>query len=678
MKGEIYLWDALFGNGDTAKEALKFLTDYQDYLQFQDMFGWLGNVIAWGYIKFVFIINSFLEGLLTRSFDVGGFLKSQGLSDLQTTFVVVLSGVLLAVAAAIAGIKMMINRKKAPELKDLLVNLFISVFLLVYGGTIINDLFDISKDTFTDLTQIESNPPSLQLIQDNTKDLTIVLKTGINNIKKEDKLNNITKDNFKDTNMTLAITPDDLGDIVKATGNEDAKYLEYEIDVDNKGKKTAVPYKDNFLSKNVAPSGYRRFASNRLVIAVGETSLIIGYVFIIFTIIMCIFELGYKKVYLAVVAATDIETGQRRNKALEGVVQSLLLIAFTGLELNIYMQIMQFLGENTLDPYIYVISMVVATFLLFKGSQTVSSLFGVDTSMKNGAGMLMGTIAAAGLLNRNKRNGQSGDGFIKRNLNKIRNRGNNEDTDDKDTEKDSSSDRNKPKPSLAERARNVSSKAGKAKGYVSERKLKGTIGDGLSVVGDTAKDVGNMAKDKVTKPIKDAKNIADNVKGGFNEGVTTGLVKGYEKKGNQQKNTSNEPQKPKAPIRNLSTDIPKENNANFTPESRSSSLSNLTDNRNDQVDNKVAKKVAVNTKAATDVTNKNTGSPTANTDKSSVGTIKTPNSNHSTSETVTSKQDVTHTVKNEKQVKVNTVTMNESGAKLQAEKNKLKNTLKGK
>lgn len=91
---------------------------------------------------------------------------------------------------------------------------------------------------------------------------------------------------------------------------------------------------------------------------------------------MCIFELAYKKTYLLAAVATDLDTGQRRNKALEGVAQSLLLIAFTGLELNIYIRIIDFLGSKNFDPLLYIICLVVSTVLLFKGSQSVAQILG--------------------------------------------------------------------------------------------------------------------------------------------------------------------------------------------------------------------------------------------------------------------------------------------------------------
>lgn len=668
-KGEINLWDAIFGKDDKTKEALEFLTKYKEYLQFQNAIGNIGNMLVWGYIKFVYKINTFLEGLLLNSFDVGGFLKSQGLNDLQSNFVIVLSGIFLAIAAVIAGMKMMINRKKAPDLKDLLLNLFISVFILVYGGSIINDLFDLSKDTFTELTQIETNAPSIQLIQDNTDDLTIVLENGIENIKPTDKLNNITKDNFLDTNMNATITPDDLSDIEKMTGNEESKYLEYEIDVDNKGTKTAVPYKDNWLSKKVAPSGYRRFAANRLVIAVGETSLIIGYIFIIFSIIMCIFELSYKKVYLGIVVATDIETGQRRNKALEGIVQSLLLISFTGLELNIYMKVMQFLGETNLNPYIYVISMVVATFSLFKGSQAVSQLFGVDTSIKNNAGSLTTALAAAGVLRRNGRMPSSEGGFVKRSLNRIRNKGNNPTPEPKDSDNSPESSTNKPKPSLADRAKNVSNKAGNVKGYLSERKLSGVVGDGLSTAGNTA-------KDKIKKPFDTAKDMKDGIKGSFNEGVTTGLVKGYEKN-KKTGNTTDTSVKPHAPTRNVTTDAPSSNIDKFKPEERTSSLSNLTDSRNNQGETKdsAVKSVSVSPVEFSNSKNSNLQSSRTSIDRSqsnnamNKGTVDSRISSDRTSGKEPS---------NSQSFVYKNIAVSDSGGKVQEEKNKLKNTLKGK
>lgn len=426
------MWDWLIGNKDEVKDALEFLTNYDPYLQFQNIVGWIGNMIGWAWIKFMYLINTGLEKVLLNSFDMAGFLKSQGLTDIQSQFVSTLGFILLVISAILMGIKMIVS-KRPPTLKDTITNIVIAVFLLIFSGSIINDLFDISKQSFMDTTQITSDPPSIKLIQDNTDDLTIVLKKQAKNIKEGDLLNKITKDNFKYVDTNELITPDDVDSIADKLENDKAKYLKYKKTTDIDGKVTAVTYKDDWVYKKIAPSGYRRYAANKTVIAVGETSLAVGYIFIIFSIIMCIVELAFKKIYLLVATATDLDTGQRRNKALESVAKSLLLIAFTGLELNIYIRLIEFIGNNTLAPMIQVVAMVVATYFLFKGSQTVSELFGVDTSIKNGAGSLMATMATLSVVKSVGKGVTSGAGAItKKGLNAIRNKGINKDTGDDD------------------------------------------------------------------------------------------------------------------------------------------------------------------------------------------------------------------------------------------------------
>jgi len=541
------LWDWLTGEADKVEAAVKFLTNYADYLQFQDIGSWLWNSFVWGAIKILYGLNRGLEKLLLQSFDVGDFLKDKGLTELQTTFATTLGAILLLISLIWIGIKMMVS-KNPPKLKDTLMMLVTAVFILLFSGSIVNTLFDHSKTAFNDVTQISKNAPSIQIIQDNTSDLITVLKKKKENIKPTDKLNAITDKNFWYTDINAVITPDSVRDIKDKTKNDDAIYLDRKLTVDNDGKTTAGEYKDNFIASSIYDSGYRRYATKNGVIFTGEASLAVGYLFIIFSIIMCIFELMYKKFYLLVATATDLDTGQRRNKAIESIAQSLLLIAFTGLELRIYIGILNFLGGKNLNPILYVICLVVSTFLLFKGSQSVAAIFGVDTSLKNGGSSLMAALGAAGVargIGRGTKNvATSTFSATKKGINRIRNK--NTDSDESDTsnlsneEQSNNGKTGKEKTGIGDKAKEMARKSGKLRGYLGERKLSGAVEDGINSVKEKASDVVDSVKDGVQNPIDKAKEFGKDIKEEYDTGVDEGISTGLNKQSEAEDSISEE------------------------------------------------------------------------------------------------------------------------------------------
>lgn len=102
-----------------------------------------------------------------------------------------------------------------------------------------------------------------------------------------------------------------------------------------------------------------------------------------------------------IAASTDFETGQRMKSAIEDISQSFLLLAFTILELRIYTLMLSGIGDlhaaGKINGFLYVVALIVLTIALFKGSQSVTKIFGVDTSLKNGSNSLsmfaLGNIA---------------------------------------------------------------------------------------------------------------------------------------------------------------------------------------------------------------------------------------------------------------------------------------------
>ncbi|MBJ0669574.1 hypothetical protein JFH07_14830, partial [Enterococcus faecium] len=274
----------------------------------------------------------------------------------------------------------------------------------------IDEGLNISKSFYGDVTAAnkadKTGSPAFQIIQNNVIDVSTLLATDPNKVESlpTDKRNALTAKNFKTANINGIITPDQAAEMADndKSGLSDLqkdrlKALQYRLELDDNGKEIPVQISDEGLAKYVYTSGYRRYSSKPGIILAGESSLAVAYLFILFTIVTCIIELVFKKFYLVIAASTDFETGQRMKSAIEDISQSFLLLAFTILELRIYTLMLSGIGDlhaaGKINGFLYVVALIVLTIALFKGSQSVTKIFGVDTSLKNGSNSLLSMFA---------------------------------------------------------------------------------------------------------------------------------------------------------------------------------------------------------------------------------------------------------------------------------------------
>lgn len=309
---------------------------------------------------------------------------------------------------------------------------------------------------------------------------------------------------------------------------------------------------DEGLAKYVYTSGYRRYISSPGIILAGESSLAVAYLFILFTIVTCIIELVFKKFYLVIAASTDFETGQRMKSAIEDISQSFLLLAFTILELRIYTLMLSGIGDlhaaGKINGFLYVVALIVLTIALFKGSQSVTKIFGVDTSLKNGSNSLL-SMFALGNIAKNVGSGaknlaSAGKSGLS-NLNDIRKNGfgNRKDvTPDNGEEQPDDKVPTVPnsKKTVSEmfgKAKNGVSKAAEGLGYVNERGLKGTAEDLTEKAKDTleekldgtrAKELAEAVKnpsEALEKQKEKASEVKEGLKDAYGEGQVNAAVK---------------------------------------------------------------------------------------------------------------------------------------------------------
>ena len=436
--------------------------------------------------------------------------------------------------------------------------------ILIFGGSsLIDEGLNISKSFYGDVTAAnkadKTGSPAFQIIQNNVIDVSTLLATDPNKVESlpTDKRNALTAKNFKTANINGIITPDQAKKMsessdISTVQKDRLKALQYRLELDDNGKEIPVQISDEGLAKYVYTSGYRRYISSPGIILAGESSLSVAYLFILFTIVTCIIELVFKKFYLVIAASTDFETGQRMKSAIEDISQSFLLLAFTILELRIYTLMLSGIGDlhavGKINGFLYVVALIVLTIALFKGSQSVTKIFGVDTSLKNGSNSLL-SMFALGNIAKNVGSGaknlaSAGKSGLS-NLNDIRKNGfgnrkdvtpdnGEEQSDDKATTVPNSK---KTVSEMFGKAKNGVSKAAEGLGYVNERGLKGTAEDLTEKAKDTleekldgtrAKELAEAVKnpsEALEKQKEKASEVKEGLKDAYGEGQVNAAVK---------------------------------------------------------------------------------------------------------------------------------------------------------
>ncbi|HFC9195235.1 TPA: pLS20_p028 family conjugation system transmembrane protein [Enterococcus faecium] len=558
-------WSGLFGDGDAdPKVVTKVLQEYGNYLQYQDVFSWICNTFLWGLIKGLYNLNILLEKTIYQSFDLKEILNAAGVNELFQSLISKVLGLFCVVTLIYLGLKFFMS-KHPPKPKNILVNLFMAMILIFGGSSLIDEGLNISKSFYGDVTAAnkadKTGSPAFQIIQNNVIDVNTLLATDPNKVESlpTDKRNALTANNFKTANINGIITPEQAAGMVdndkgglSDLQKDRLRALQYRLELDDTGKEIPVKITDEGLAKYVYTSGYRRYISKPGIILAGESSLTVAYLFILFTIVTCIIELVFKKFYLVIAASTDFETGQRMKSAIEDISQSFLLLAFTILELRIYTLMLSGIGDlhaaGKINGFLYIIALIVLTIALFKGSQSVTKIFGVDTSLKNGSNSLL-SMFALGNIAKNVGSGaknlaSAGKSGLS-NLNDIRKNGFNnrkdvtpdngeEQSDDKDTTVPNS------KQTVSEmfgKARNGVSKVAEGLGYVNERGLKGTAEDLTEKAKDTleekldgtrAKELAGTVKnpsEALEKQKEKASEVKEGLKDAYGEGQVNAAVK---------------------------------------------------------------------------------------------------------------------------------------------------------
>lgn len=504
-EGSIFNWF------DDTESQTEFLTNplYQNYLKkyngnFYSQFGmWIG----WSVIKSMFAVVDGIQNMIPEVLDLFSFVESTGLNKVYQSVLSTIVVGLMILSLVIIGYKM-ITGKGTVDLKSVGMNVVMSISLILLMPTLIHSGIEFSKTFYNDTTTITNSDEGVawSLIEQGVTDLAYINKTDqYSMINKTNDRNNLTKENFWKTDLTQVLTDNVIDKMEKE--NPTADNLRYELVENSDNEFVATKFSDNFLSTFVdgIKSGYYRYQANLWGISVGLIALAVAYVFSAFIIITAILELAFKRVLGVIVFATDLETGQRSKQVLSDILQCYLTVGFQGFGLSMFAMFINYLnaGEGiATNIFIKTIAYICAVFVLIKGSGTVMRYFGVDIGLKEGYGQLASAFGMGAMLFRKGSNG----------FNRAKGSGNGNGSDSGEGEN------RKPEKNFGETLSKKAGKTGRVLGYAHERGLSGLASDGAT-----------MASERATKPFKSMRDMANDTKNKFKEGLDDGTVSAINK-----------------------------------------------------------------------------------------------------------------------------------------------------
>ena len=502
---------SIFNWFDDTKSQTEFLNNslYRSYLKkyngdFLSQFGfWLG----WAVVKGMFTVTDSIQNMIPDVLDLFNFIESTGLNNVYQSVMNTMVVGLMILSLMFVGYKM-ITGKGTIDLKSVAMNIVMSVALILLMPTMISSGIQFSKIFYNDATTITNSDDGVawSLIKQGVTDLAYINKTDqYSSIDKTEDRNKLTRKNFQQTDLTQVLTDKVIDKLEKE--NPAADNLRYELVENSNNEFVATKFSDNFLLtfSDSLKSGYYRYQANLWGISIGLTALAIAYVFSAFVIITAILELAFKRVLGVLVFATDIETGQRSKVVLSDILQCYLTVGFQGFGLSMFAMFINFLNSGqgiSTNIFIKTIAYICAVFVLIKGSGTVMRYFGVDIGLKEGYGQLASAFGMGAMLFRKGSNG----------FNRAKGSVNGNGSDSAEGE-----DR-KPEKNFGETLSKKVGKTGRVLGYAHERGLSGLASDGAT-----------MASERATKPFKSMRDMANDTKNKFKEGLDDGTVSAINK-----------------------------------------------------------------------------------------------------------------------------------------------------
>lgn len=450
-------------NGWGSEYAANALHNMQNYISNQSFMSWPFITIKWWLIKLLYGLANAASEILNKMLNVTSFLNtgSNPTSGLGQFIHLAqnASFILLATTLVVWGIQLMVSRKP-PEIKNIVIQAFVAVFLILEIGPSTNWVvkqstglyhsvvetkgakgtsslpFEVLKSTTNDVEYLVSNnfiPNSASVNQTKIKGAGNYtkpinpprVKYGYNDLSQSEvdhgdvPFDQIITWNDVDSNMPLWKKDKDMGH----NDSHKGKYFLFAWLMHQSQTMNDKNNKPVYLAPDIQRiggtgdgatifsfGGYPRFNVDFLPTLITLGALAIAFLFAGYAIVKAVIELGLMQILSVFLFSTDTSEGRRTKRVITQMFSLSLLIGLQGIEIAFYKIVMLWsisaknngtFGSGLVSDWSFVVIALAATFMLINGSQHVSTFFGVDTGAQHGLRSAMMTGAAGLSIARN-------------------------------------------------------------------------------------------------------------------------------------------------------------------------------------------------------------------------------------------------------------------------------------
>lgn len=373
------------------EQALEFLLRYSDWIKDAGFFSSIWHMFIMWLIKISYHIAVYTEKVIDQIFKITGFLDEGMIGTVYTSMRILAASVLTVTLLYIVYKYMFSDRV---DLKGSLLRGVIFLNLIIYLPGLMNSAMDVTKATFDASKDLHGTGSSLSynIVQSNMADLTYLSRNGfelLDSSDTKDRTMNLSENAFKNADLTEMILPSDIGDLKKTASNEEnTEALGYQIKVADDGSLYADKIKNGWFS--TFDNGKFRFSADTSTILISLWTMTFVYLCSGFTIGAAILELVFARILFPVLAAMDIETGQKVKRIFEDMGNTFVTIMLTGFSISLFSIYFTYLATLNLNIVAYAILCLVGVSMAMTGPRTFGKYLGVDTSVRSGFKSIVG------------------------------------------------------------------------------------------------------------------------------------------------------------------------------------------------------------------------------------------------------------------------------------------------
>ncbi|MGA5675792.1 pLS20_p028 family conjugation system transmembrane protein, partial [Bacillus bombysepticus] len=363
----------------------EILIQYQDILDVNgiasNIFRWLGQWLLWGLLY----LNEIVEKVVVQVITSNDFFQYSEINNLRNGMSLVIWAILTVTIIAV-GYQLMFN--KIEKRTNVILNGLLSILFLV-GGPILMD--NLNKIASAGVKDLHGAPGSIgaSIVKSNLADLNFYAKTNFElGDPKGKRINGISEENIRHIDFNETVDAD------LASGEaEDALNRKLVLSYDNKLETEKL--ENGWF--DVFKEAYYRWSLNwgsvLLSLIVTAFALLVSIV----KVGRIIYELAFHNIFGALVAATDISSGQRLKKIINEIFSCYAVIFCMALLLKIYSLYIGWLATKDFGfmGWGNALLLLAGSWAVIDGPNIVERILGIDAGLQSGWKTMMGGMMAA-------------------------------------------------------------------------------------------------------------------------------------------------------------------------------------------------------------------------------------------------------------------------------------------